>query len=149
MAAGFTVANENLAQLQKRLMKTATEQLANRDLSPTVTIDAEVSMRSLSLKLAETLNVLEPTGHLNPPARFMSKNLRVVDYRVLSNGAHLKMKLAEGHQPAMDAIAFGFGHVAENMYGNIDAVYALEVNEYNGRRNPQLVIQDMRQALDV
>ena len=148
MAAGFTVANENLAELKRRLMKAASEQLSDRDLLPTVVIDAEMPMRSLSLKFAETLSMLEPTGHQNPPARFMTKNMRVVDYRPLSNGAHLKLKLSEGHHPAMDAIAFGFGHLAQNMYGNVDAVYALEVNEYNGRRNAQLVIQELRQALD-
>lgn len=145
MAAGFTVPNKNLPLLRERLMQQAQNLLGGRELQPTLAIDMVLTMRQLTLQLAEDLLALEPTGHKNPPPVFLTKQLEVTETRVVgSDNAHLKLKLRGDNQPPVDAIAFRFGDWAQQMPAFVDVVYALEINEWQGRRNLQLRILDMR-----
>ncbi len=145
MAAGFTVPNKNLPLLRERLMQQAQNLLGGRELQPTLAIDMVLTMRQLTLQLAEDLLALEPTGHKNPPPVFLTKQLEVTETRAVgSDNAHLKLKLRGDNQPPVDAIAFRFGDWAQQMPALVDVVYALEINEWQGRRNLQLRILDMR-----
>ncbi|MDQ7024486.1 MAG: single-stranded-DNA-specific exonuclease RecJ [Anaerolineae bacterium] len=145
MAAGLTVLPENLDLLQERLQEKARAVLDGLELLPTLHIDMEVSMRDLTMALARELDVLEPTGQANKKPVFMTSNLRVDDVKTVGNGAaHLKVKLSADGQPPIDAIGFRLGDWAYDMPPVIDAAYHLEVNEWQGRRNLQLNLQDIR-----
>ncbi|HEY6072167.1 MAG TPA: single-stranded-DNA-specific exonuclease RecJ, partial [Anaerolineales bacterium] len=76
-AAGFTVKNENLAELMARLKEIAREKLANEDLRPTLTAEAEVPLKMMRPEVAKLLELLEPSGYGNPEAVFASKGVRV------------------------------------------------------------------------
>ncbi|MCU0512436.1 MAG: single-stranded-DNA-specific exonuclease RecJ [Anaerolineae bacterium] len=147
LAAGFTVLNENLPQVQARLMAAAQQALYGRTLAPTLLIDMELSLRQLTTALVEELRALEPTGHANQQPVFLTRNLRVLESRTVgSDRTHLKLKLATEGQPAIDAIGFRLGEWAERLPERLDVVYHLEVNEYNGRRNLQLRLLDLAPA---
>ena len=147
MAAGLTVLPENLPLLQARLQEKARLALDGLELLPTLHIDMEISMRQLSLELAQELEVLEPTGEANGKPVFMTPKMRVLDARTVGNGdAHLKLKLATDGEPPIDAIGFRLGDWVHDMPLVIDAAYHLEVNEWQGRRNLQLNLQDIRPA---
>lgn len=143
MAAGFTVANANIALLKQRLMAAARKSLEGQPLQPRLYYDMKLPFHLITLKMAESLLCLQPCGHQNPPPRFMTPELRVVSYKVLK-GKHLKMKLSAGHYPSHDAIAFNMAEFADDMPDLVDAVYAVDINEYQGRRNVQMVIEDLR-----
>ena len=105
----------------------------------------ETDLRDLSVDLADELTRLEPTGHANPPATFMSRNLSVLSCRrVGDEGRHLKLKIARKDNTPIDAIGFGLGERLKQLPGAIDAVYHLEMNEWNGRRSLQLKLVDIR-----
>jgi len=145
-AAGFTVLNENLPRLRERLMQLAAERLDGEDLRPLLDIDAEVPFDQLSEALADELRRLEPTGAGNNAPLFVTRGVRVVEARrVGQEGKHLRLRLSNGVQ-SLDGIAFKFGDWAERLEGTMDIVYHLEINEWNGRRRPQLNIQDLRPA---
>lgn len=147
MAAGLTVLPENLDLLQERLQEKARVALDGLDLMPTLHVDMEISMRDLTMALAQELTVLEPTGQSNEKPVFMTPNMKVVDVRTVGNGdAHLKVKLSADGEPPMDAIGFRLGEWAYDMPPTVDAAYHLEVNEWQGRRNLQLNLQDIRPA---
>jgi single-stranded-DNA-specific exonuclease len=147
MAAGLTVLPENLELLQVRLLEKARIALDGLELLPTLHIDMEIAMRDLTMNLAQELEVLEPTGEANRKPVFMTPNMRVVDVRTVGNGdAHLKVKLSVNGEPPIDAIGFRLGDWANDMPDVIDAAYHLEVNEWQGRRNLQLNLQDIRPA---
>jgi len=89
---------------------------------------------------------LEPTGAGNDAPLFVTRGVRVVEARrVGQEGKHLRLRLSNGVQ-SLDGIAFKFGDWAERLEGTMDIVYHLEINEWNGRRRPQLNIQDLRPA---
>ena len=145
MAAGFTVHNSNLDALRHALEQKATQSLEGLALQRRVQVDMEADLRDLSVDLADELTRLEPTGHANPPATFMSRNLSVLSCRrVGDEGRHLKLKIARKDNTPIDAIGFGLGERLKQLPGAIDAVYHLEMNEWNGRRSLQLKLVDIR-----
>jgi single-stranded-DNA-specific exonuclease len=147
-AAGFAVANENLDKLADRLRGLAAEQLADVELTPVLSVDAEVELAQMSWELQHELGQLEPCGYANPHPLFLSKDIRVTGHRAVGNeGKHLKLRLSDG-QVTWDAIAFRQGDWANKLPDRIDLVYHLEINEWNGRRQLQLNVQDVRPTGD-
>jgi single-stranded-DNA-specific exonuclease len=150
-AAGLTVRNENLQLFADRMQAIATEKLSGRDLVPMIEADAEISLDEVDWALHETLAQLEPTGMENPMPLFLSRNVEVMSHRAVGQeGAHLQMRLSSGnggntHQ-LLPAIAFKQGAWADGMPQIIDVIYSINLNEWNGRRNLQLMVQDMRPA---
>lgn len=145
-AAGFTVRNENLPVLRERLMVIAAEQLAGRDLRPTLEIDAEVRPEHLTEALAYELRRLEPTGAGNDAPLLVARGLRVTEARrVGQDGKHLRLRFVNGGN-TIDAIAFKLGDWAERLEAEMDVAFHLELNEWNGRVKPQLNVQDLRPA---
>jgi len=149
MAAGLTVLPENLPILRERLQEKAHAVLAGMSLTPTINIDMELSLREATMSLANELSVLEPTGNSNEQAVFMSRKLKVVETRTVgAKDDHLKLKLSGDGEPPIDAIGFRLGDWALEMPEEIDVVYNLEINEWQGRRNLQLNLRDIRPAED-
>ena len=147
MAAGFTVLNKNADVLRQELLQKAQASLGGRQLQPRLPIDSEVNLSEINLDLLSELELLEPTGHGNPQATFLTRDLKVLHCRrVGAEGRHLKLRLAgEGARP-IDAIGFGLGEWASRMPGRIDSVYQPEINQWNGRRSLQMRLLDIRPA---
>ncbi len=144
LAAGFTVLNENIPELKTRLQDIAQSIIGGQILTPTLKVDMELDMRQVSMPLVQELSVLEPTGHENKPPVFMTRNVKVVDSRTVgSDNSHLKLKLTANGEPPIDAIGFRLGEWLQDMPEFLDIAYYLEVNEYQGRRNLQLNLQDI------
>ena len=145
-AAGFTVRHENLDDLRMRLYELAADALLDEELRPSIEIDVAVPVDYLTLDLAMELARLEPTGHKNPQPLLATYNVPVIDARPVGrDNAHLKLTLGESPM-RLDAIAFRWGARAYDLPRRVDVVYHLEVNEWNGRRRPQLNIRDMKPA---
>ncbi|MFC2068769.1 single-stranded-DNA-specific exonuclease RecJ, partial [Chloroflexota bacterium] len=93
-AAGFTILTSKLPLLKERLLKLATAQLVGVDLFPHLDIDVEVSLADLNLDTFQAIQQLAPFGQGNPLPTFLSRAVKVTDYRTIGNGGeHLKLKL--------------------------------------------------------
>ena len=148
-AAGFTIATERLPELEARLLDYAATHLPDEMLTPALEIDADVPLGALSWALLEQIAVLEPFGQSNPQPVLLSRRVRVISSRATgADGQHLKLRLDDGAGgPSYDAIAFRLGQLAPHFARPrvIDIAYTLEANEWNGSRNLQLNIKDLRQ----
>lgn len=146
-AAGFTVLNENVTALREKLTHIARTTLDGQDLAPTLEIDMELMPNQVNIALATELLKLEPTGHGNPTPIFMTRNLRVMDCRLVGKDeSHLKLKLARFGEAPLDAIGFHLGEWARNMPPRVDLAYTLEINEWNGNKSAQMNLLDVRAA---
>ncbi len=148
-AAGFTIATERLPELEARLLGYAATHLPEEMLTPALEIDADVPLGVLNWALLEQIAVLEPFGQSNPQPVLISRRVRVISSRATgADGQHLKLRLDDGvGGPSYDAIAFRLGQLAPHFAKPrvIDIAYTLEANEWNGSRNLQLNIKDLRQ----
>lgn len=145
-AAGFTVENKNLPALQQRLLAIAGQQLSAEKLRPTIAVDGEVNLRGVKPELVEEIINLQPFGYGNPTPRFMTRSLRIKYVKgVGQDDQHLRLVVNDGKQD-WSAIAFRQGHWATKLQRaqEIDAVYCLEFNHWNGETKMQLNIKDLR-----
>ena len=143
-AAGFTVDNHNLDALISRLKEIAREQLEGLDLAPTLSIDAEVSLSDLTDDLLKEFDLMQPTGYGNPDPLLAARHLQIENARCVgSDGSHLKLVVSDENK-TIDAIAFGLGHIYDELPGFIDAAFYFENNEFRGTVTPQLNIQDIK-----
>jgi len=147
-AAGFTVKNENLPKLVDRLREIARDQLAGKDLRPTLSADMELPLVDITYETQKNLQYLEPTGYGNPDAVFVSRNVKVKSSRTVgAEGKHLKVNLqGDGAGIYFDCIGFRLGHLQKELPPRVDVLYTLETNEWNGRTTLQLNLKDIKAA---
>jgi single-stranded-DNA-specific exonuclease len=145
-AAGFTVRNENVDELKRRLKLLAMETLRGKDLRQTLTADIELPLSDLKPELLHHLEYLQPTGYGNPEAVFVSRNVRVTNRRTVGvENKHLKLNVTDG-RVTFDAIGFRLGHLLPELPLFVDVLYTFESNEFNGRQSMQLNLKDVRPA---
>ena len=144
MAAGFTVQNENLAELSQRLMDIAQRELGDKSLRPVLQADAEITFKELHPQVLDYLDAIEPTGLGNPGHLFVSRNIQVLHYREVGNdGQHLRLTV-RGEGIVHDAIAFRQGFWARQLPNVVDIMYSFERNTYRGRDSLQLNVRDIK-----
>ncbi len=146
MACGLTLKTSDFNKFVKDF-----ESLANEahleNLQPILTINQEISNQDLTLATVESLKCLEPFGEANPVPYFLYKNLKVDSIRSLSEGKHLKLTLRD-NSTVVNAIGFNLGNLADEFIigDKIDCVCTLEINEFNGYKNIQLNLKDIRKS---
>jgi single-stranded-DNA-specific exonuclease len=148
-AAGFTIANEQIETLDARLQALAATALSDEMLIPTLAIDGQVDLKQVGWDLLNELKQLEPFGQANPQPVLMSEAVEVQDARTRgADGQHLRLLLRRNGGPALEAIAFRMGHLAEALrrHPRIDLAYTLEAREWNGERSLQVNVKDIRRA---
>jgi single-stranded-DNA-specific exonuclease len=145
-AAGFTVKNENLAELKIRLLGIANKELGGRELRPTLSADGEVPLADLKPELLRFLADLQPTGYGNPDAVFVSRGVRIKTSRTVgADGKHLKLTVSDGRL-FFDAIGFRLGHLQPELRTEmkVDLMFTFESNDFNGRTYLQLNLRDVK-----
>ncbi|MEK7327305.1 MAG: DHHA1 domain-containing protein, partial [Chloroflexota bacterium] len=146
-AAGFTLANENVAGLADQLRQYAADKLAGVDLRPALRVDMNVQPGELAVELAQMLKQLEPCGYGNPAPLFSAHGLEVKYPKAIGmDGSHLKLYLSDGTR-TVEGIAFRQSHWLKNMPNRVDVVYALELNEWQGETKLQMNVKDLRKSI--
>ncbi len=146
MAAGFTVETKHIEELRKRLEEVAQRDISEDLLVRRLRIDAEIPLSLVTEGLWTGIGDFEPFGLGNPEPVFVTRNLLVLDARVVGNGnKHLKLLLRDEVATTIDAIAFGMGELYGKLkeHARMDVAYAIDMNEWNGRRKLQLKIRDI------
>ena len=150
-ACGFTLKNiEDLEKFKRELTQITEKELKGKDLLPVLSIDTEITLQDINWEFLEAFQSFRPFGEGNPKPCFFIKNLKLEDIRkVGQNGGHLKLKVSQMFQKGkkvFDAIGFGLGEWAEKLrFGQeIDMVSNIEANEWNGTKELQLKIVDLK-----
>jgi len=142
LAAGFTVARQNLAQLEEQVIRLASDQLSHLDLHPELVIDAEIS---LSILAGDTFNLIQklgPFGRGNPQPTFLTRQVEVIECRNFGNqGEWLRLKLKQGNI-TWQAVDFKSRRKREEIPSHIDIVYNLEKSRWNGEEVLGLNLRD-------
>ncbi len=145
-AAGFSVANEKLEALEERLKTIAEEQLAGKDIRPSISLDAVVDFNDLTWELQEFIERIEPCGEGNPVPQFATADVKVLGKRkVGKKGTHLKLTLEQGGK-VFDAIAFRKGEMFSDLRTRVNIAYKLERSDYWNTPSLELNVVDIKEA---
>ena len=147
MACGFSLIGEkNLADFREKILVEAAKKLELDKLYPKLNIDVELKIADINLALLDDLNALSPYGQNNPQPRFASYNVYVDDIVTMGvDKQHIKFRFSAG-MTSIWGLAFGAAQTyqALKIGDQVDLAYYLDINDFNGRREPQLKIIDIR-----
>ena len=146
MAAGLTLLRAHLEAFREAFDEEVSRHLSDSDLQGKIISDGELTGEELSLPVAELLRAAGPWGQGFPEPVF-DGCFDVVSQRVVGE-KHLKLTLrAPHHAKALEAIAFNSVREGQAVtYSRIRTAYKLDVNEYQGYRSLQLIIEHLEHA---
>lgn len=149
-ACGFTIEKEaNLEKFKKEMVKVAEAELAGKDLAPRLAVDAVVPMKEINWEIFEQLAKFEPYGEDNKQPRFLALGEEVANFQpVGSDGKHLRIFFKDETGKMYKTIGFCFGSWCERLKigEKVDIVFEMDVNEWNGNRELQFKIVDLRNS---
>jgi single-stranded-DNA-specific exonuclease len=142
LAAGFTVARQNLAQLEERITRLATDQLGHLELRPELAIDAELPLSAFSGETFNLIQKLSPFGQGNSQPAFLTRQVEVMECRNFGNqGEWLRLKLKQGNV-TWQAVDFESRKKRQEIPSPIDIVYNLEKSRWEGEEVLSLNLRD-------
>ena len=143
-AAGFDLPAANLELLDKRLNEYASGYIPGRYID----IDARIMAGDINAKTYNSLSKMAPFGNGNPQPVFIVKNITIAEIEPLSGGKHLKMILKGGRDTDKEirAVAWRVGHLLPEfpVGSKIDAVFKLNMDEFRGKSQLTMQIEDFR-----
>ena len=160
MAAGLSIAEENIALLRKRLNETAN--VTEEDLAGKVSVDLIVPFSYVSEERIDEIQLLEPYGPGNPSPLFAVKDVKVIGIqRIGRERSFMKFFLQDSEGGKIEALCFKEYDKLQKemiaMYGadefealiqrkpnkvRLSLAYDMDINEYMGMRTPQIIIRD-------
>lgn len=157
MAFGFTLkTKDDFKKFCDKLTEKFIAKTAGMDLSATMTIDSELSLEMVNWELYDLLEKFSPFGQGNEKPKYLAKNLNVAGLEpVGNNGKHLRIMVREKNGKIRKTIGWrlcGDGGRDTNwcrelkIGDKIDLVYEIEVNQWNGNRELQLTITDIKKS---
>ncbi|MBI5729458.1 MAG: single-stranded-DNA-specific exonuclease RecJ [Candidatus Magasanikbacteria bacterium] len=155
-ACGFSLKSKDVLENFKKAMLTKAETgTVGLDLSPQIKIDAEVDLDEVNWKLYDLLQKFEPFGVANEEPLYAATNLTVMGVEpVGQDGKHLRLMVKHNSHVVRKTIAFGFGNVLRHPDNwsalrpgdKIDLAFTVGVNEWNGNRELQLQVEDIKKT---
>ena len=162
MAAGLSMPEENLEQFRKEINEKSG--ITPEYLNEKIAIDMQLPFECVNGKFIEELAVLEPFGKGNARPVFAERQVQVESARILGKNKNvLKLQVKDLHGTRMDAMYFGdvntFVEYVREKFGDIACecllrghghgivmafTYYPDINEYQGVRTPQIVIQNYK-----
>ncbi|HGM6834089.1 TPA: single-stranded-DNA-specific exonuclease RecJ [Serratia marcescens] len=144
MAAGLSLEEARFDEFRQRFGELVGEWLDPAMLEGVIWSDGELAMQELSLTTAELLREGGPWGQAFPEPTFDGK-FRILQQRLVGE-KHLKLMVEPlGGGPLLDGIAFNVDTTLwpDSSVREVELAYKLDVNEFRGNRNVQLLIQHL------
>ncbi len=148
MAAGLSLAEENLALFQSSFTTVVAQRLAGVELAAVVDSDGELEHSDLGLKLARELRYASPWGQYFPEPVFDGV-FNIVQQRLVGE-RHLKLVVhpPEDDSKLLDAIAFNVdleSWPCEELE-QVRLAYKLDCNYFRGEERLQLLVEHLERV---
>ena len=151
MAAGLTVAQDQLEPAMQRLAELLKKQGADRLGPADLRVDGLLSPQVASVELLEQLEQAGPYGASAPGPRFVFSDMQIRFAKRVGD-SHLKLTFGDGLGATLDAICFGaydsrLGAELEAHGGaRFHLAGRLEINTWRGRQSVQMRLEDAAPA---
>lgn len=162
LAAGLSFPKENVGKFREMLNKNCT--LTEEEMKEKVTIDMEMPFGCVTEGLVKELELLEPFGKGNTKPVFAARDVTLLGARILGKNRNvLKLQVQDVNGCRIEAMLFhhadDFLGKLEEQYGKteveallkgrgrqirISMTYYPDINEYMGKKTPQIVVTHYR-----
>jgi single-stranded-DNA-specific exonuclease len=146
-AAGMTLDANNVDAFCQRFEEVVEASIHPELLVPEIVVDAEIEFKDIRWPFFDILRQMEPFGPGNMNPTFVARRVTNAGYSKVVKEAHLRFVV---RQDGTSITGIGFG-MAEKwpvvQSGKpFDMVFKIDVNEWNGERNLQLKVMDIRES---
>jgi single-stranded-DNA-specific exonuclease recJ len=160
MAAGLSIVPKNLNKLRTALNENC--ELTESDLVENIKIEGALNLEDITEQAIDELDILQPCGKGNPSPVYGTIGVRVVSFNLIGKDKQfVRVVLRDNKGYEVRAVDFNNYDKWEKLIKSegytmetaslakplIDVVYQLDINEFNGYRNPQIRIKDLRKNL--
>ena len=144
-AAGLTMLEEKIDDFKFAFEEAVASQITPEQLIPEVVIDAEISFAEINLALYNILIQMEPYGPENMRPTFVTRKVYNSGFSKIVKENHIKFSLQQG-SVTLNGIGFGMADKFPLLQMNrqVDVVYTLDLNEWNGTKSVQLKMVDVK-----
>ena len=139
-AVGLSIEREKIEVFKTQFEELVLQDCKPDDFIPRIQIDSELALPIIERKLIEELSLLAPFGLSNPKPIFCSRELRVMDSKIVGEN-NLKLKVEE--DVICDAIGFRMGHLHPLESKRVRIAFVPQINEWQGVKNIQLELRDI------
>lgn len=146
-AAGMTMPAENVVPFRDRFEEVVSSIITEELLVPEIVIDAEVKLKDLTPSFYNIISQMEPFGPDNVKPVFLVRKVTDTGYSKIVKDLHLKLSVTQDNI-VFSGIGFNLAHKYDQLAGKqpVDIVFTLDENEWNGNKNLQLKVIDLRRS---
>ena len=148
MAAGFTLDTDKISEFKNFLIRKFKSININLESKKNIFYDTEISPSAINIDFYDKINVLSPFGSGNPEPKFIIKNVRPVNSKIVGE-KHIKSIFEGSDSSTFKTITF---NCVDNVLGsyllkknikNFNILGKLSLNEWRGQKNVEFIIDDI------
>ncbi len=145
-AAGFSLAQEKLSAFHQALLKGSAEMGAGSEEAIARQADAIIDHSLLTWETHEMITRFEPFGEANRQPSFIIQNIPLIEARPIGKtGTHARLVFGVNGS-RLSAIGFGLAEKIHSLGKHVDVLGRLESNEWHGRVELQMNVEDIAPA---
>ncbi|MDE3047645.1 MAG: single-stranded-DNA-specific exonuclease RecJ, partial [Verrucomicrobiota bacterium] len=144
-AAGLTIKEGNIPLFRQRFIEAAERELKEQDVVAKLHLDAKIHFNDLTFDFMESLNLLEPFGHENPPPILYCDAMQIWPPKVVGK-YHLKLFLEQGDR-MLEGIGFGLADRRDQIRRKnilLRIAFTPHINLFLNKASIQLQIKDFQ-----
>ena len=148
MAAGFSIDMNKIEEFREFVFRKFRSININLEEKKNYYFDAEIAPSALNIDFFEKINLLAPFGSGNPEPRFVIKDVKLVNSKIVGE-KHIKTVFVGSDSTTLKAISFNTvetnvgAHLLKKNIKPFDIAGKLSLNEWRGQRNVEFIIDDI------
>lgn len=146
-AAGLSVKLDRVQELQNRFDEVVSKTMDVDLLTQEILIDTQLELDQINPRFWVLLKQFQPHGPNNMRPVFYSRNVEVVGYPSIVGKGHLKFKVKQNGSPTYEVIGYNMESFYNHLHPgtkNLEIIYSVEENQWNGKSQIQLQLKDIR-----
>lgn len=146
-AAGMTLELDKVDAFCKKFEEVVHASLHPDLMVPELVIDAEIQLKEITQPFYNIICQMEPFGPDNQKPIFLTRGVYDTGYSKVVKEKHLRFVVKQG-AVTLTGIGFGLSEKALLLLSGlpVDLVYKIEENDWNGEKNLQLRVIDVRES---
>ncbi|MFZ9995315.1 MAG: single-stranded-DNA-specific exonuclease RecJ [Pelagibacteraceae bacterium] len=148
MAAGFTLDTDKISEFKNFLIRKFKSININLESKKNIFYDTEISPSAINIDFYDKINVLSPFGSGNPEPKFVIKNVRPVNSKIVGE-KHIKSIFEGSDSSTFKTITFNCvdnelgSYLLKKNIKNFNILGKLSLNEWRGQKNVEFIIDDI------
>ena len=148
MAGGFTIRKENISSFREFLIKSYEKSNSNSLDSLNIYLDSTIAPSAINEDFYKLINLLAPFGSGNNEPKFVIENLHVIKSDIVGKN-HIRSILCGKDGTVFKSFTWNAkgtpleGVLIKNNKIKFNAAGKMKLNEWNGKKNIEFVIEDI------